>query len=310
MLGGRETLEVVGESHYQDALWRCVGGDGGERVRCQVQAVLVHEPENPHDGNAIAVLIEGQVVGYLSREDAAVYLPGLRVLTERHECSIGLEGHIVGGGQRADGRGMLGVFLDHDPADFGLRAQQVAYIGELRTGLSEAIATDLEDDRYDLSWFDRLSGSYGPQDMVPLRRLLANERDPIDRHFMLAELAKCLYKSRDVFASALDEFDVARGQGADQDPERDRDPVPSKRQRTDLDGRVDPDRYHRQGADRAGRREPRSGVTVAVVGAAPSHPPHHQSHAHGTCEYCNDDECIHVFAPSVGVHRPTRPHSS
>lgn len=208
-LGGRETLEVVGESHYQDALWRCVGDDDGERVRCQVQAVLVHEPKNPHDGNAIAVLLEGEVVGYLSREDAAVYLPGLRFLTERHECSIALEGHIVGGGQRPDGPGMLGVFLDHDPADFGLRAQQVAYIGELRTGLSEAIATDLEDDRYDLSWFDRLSGSDGPQNIVTLRRLLASERDPIDRHFMLAELAKCLYKSRDAFASALDEFDAA-----------------------------------------------------------------------------------------------------
>jgi predicted Zn-ribbon and HTH transcriptional regulator len=208
ILGGRETLEVVGESHYQDVLWRCVGGDDGERVRCQVEAVLIHEPTNPHDGNAIAVLIEGEVVGYLCREDAAVYLPGLRAFTERHRCSIGLEGHIVGGGQRPDGRGMLGVFLDHDPADFGLRANQVAYIGELRTGLSEAIATDLEDDRYDLSWFDQLSGSHGPQDVVTLRRLLENERDPIDRHFMFAELAKCLYKSRDAFASALDEFDV------------------------------------------------------------------------------------------------------
>jgi len=207
ILGGRETLEVVGESHYQDVLWRCVGGDDGERVRHPVQVVLLQEPENPYDGNAIAVLLEGNVVGYLSREDAAVYLPGLRALTERHRCSIGLAGQIVGGGQRPDGRGMLGVFLDHDPADFGLRAHQVSHIGELRTGLSEAIATDLEDDRYDLSWLDQLSGNHGPRDIVTLRKLLASERDPIDRHFMLTELGKCLYKCRDAFASALDEFD-------------------------------------------------------------------------------------------------------
>jgi predicted Zn-ribbon and HTH transcriptional regulator len=34
------------------------------------------------------------------------------------------------------------------------------------------------------------------------------ERDPIDRHFMLSELGKCLYASREAFASALDEFDA------------------------------------------------------------------------------------------------------
>jgi len=208
VLGGRETLEVVGESHYQDVLWRCVGGDRGERVRHPVQVVLAHQPENPFDGNAIAVLIDSEVVGYLSREDAALYLPGLRALTEHHGCAIGLRGHIVGGGRRPDGRGMLGVFLDHDPTDFGLLASHVSGIGRLRTGLSEAIASDLDDDRYDLSWLDRLSGD-AVQDIVTLRRLLANERDPIDRHFMLVELAESLYKSRDALASALDEFDEA-----------------------------------------------------------------------------------------------------
>lgn len=122
ILGGRDTLEVVGESNYQDVLRRCVGGDDGERVRHSVEVVLMPEPQNPYDGNAIAALIKGDLVGYLSREDAAVYLPGLRALMERHACPIGLEGQIVGGGQCPDGRGMLGVFLDHDPADFGLRA--------------------------------------------------------------------------------------------------------------------------------------------------------------------------------------------
>lgn len=208
ILGGHETLEVVGESHYQDVLWRCVGGDDGSRVRHPVHALLVHEPENPHDRNAIAVVIDGNVVGYLARDDAAVYVTGLRALTARHQCVIGLSGQIVGGGRRADGPGMLGVFLDHDPADFGLRAHEFSHIGELRTGLSEAIATDREDDRYDLSWLDLLSGVSGPQDIVTLRKLLADERDPIDRHFMLTELAKCLYKSRDAFVSALDEFDA------------------------------------------------------------------------------------------------------
>lgn len=70
------------------------------------------------------------------------------------------------------------------------------------------MATDLGEDSYDLSWYEHLSGSPTPGDIVALRKLLAAESDPIDRRFMLAELSKCLYKSRDAFTSALDEFDA------------------------------------------------------------------------------------------------------
>lgn len=136
-----------------------------------------------------------------------MYLRGLLRLMALHRGPIALRGQIVGGGHRDDGRGMLGVFLDHDPADFGLRPSQITHIGELRTGFSQAVATDLEDDSYDLSWYQRLSG-HASSDFVVLRKLLENEKDPIDRHFMLAELGKCLYKSRDAFTSALDEFDA------------------------------------------------------------------------------------------------------
>jgi hypothetical protein len=208
VLGGQDTLEVVGESQYQDDLWWLVGGVSVDRIRCAVTASLVPEPDNHFDSNAVKVVIDGRLVGYLARHDAAVYLPGIQRLMARHRRPIGLTGHIVGGGQRNDGLGMLGVFLDHNPADFGLRASQVSHIGELRTGLSQAMATDLDDDSYDLSWYERLSGSHVPGDVVVLRQLLASENDLVDRHFMLAELGKCLYKSRDAFASALDEFDT------------------------------------------------------------------------------------------------------
>jgi hypothetical protein len=209
VLSGRQTLEVVGESQYQDHLWKVVGGRAPEPIRHSVVAVLDPEPDNPYDENAIRVSIDGGVVGYLCREDAVVYGPGLRVLGERYAGRIALEGQIVGGGPRPDGLGMLGVFLDHEPGDFGVRPQQFTHVGQLRTGLAEAIATDLEDDTYDLSWLDRLSGDNSAGDIVVLRELLVNERDPIDRHFMLSELTKCLYKARDAFASALDEFDDA-----------------------------------------------------------------------------------------------------
>lgn len=201
--GGDETLEVVGESFHQETLWALAGGRTAERVRCEIRAVLEPEPNNPADRNAVVVLVEGKCVGHLSRQDAAEYLPGIQRLTS--DAPVGLTGVIVGGGRRNDGIGFLGVFLDHDPRDFGLR--RGGYSGELRTGFSEAAATDLEDDSYDLSWYDELSIDHSAA-IQQLRRMLENERDPIDRHYMLSELAKRLYKCRDTDPGALNDFDT------------------------------------------------------------------------------------------------------
>jgi hypothetical protein len=118
---GREDLQVVGEASYQDNLWRVAGGRSSpnDRVRVDVYAVLVAETENPCDANAVSVWVQGLKVGYLSRDDARRYRPGLLALEQQHGKPIALAGAIVGGGLRADGPGRLGVFLDHDPADFG-----------------------------------------------------------------------------------------------------------------------------------------------------------------------------------------------
>lgn len=210
LLGGRHDLEVVGESQYQDNLWRMIGGRRDDRVRVEVQAVLLAEPDNPYDPNAITVLIDGAKVGYLCREDAKAYRPGLLALGARHRALIALAGVVVGGGMRQDGPGLLGVRLSHDPADFGLTEiappPPAALAGSMRTGLTEALLTDAEDDSYDLSLLARL-----PSDTLPaireLRRLLEHDPDPIDRHFMFRELEDRLYRSRDAFSSALSEYD-------------------------------------------------------------------------------------------------------
>jgi len=117
-LGGEVELDVVGESFRQDALWRLVGGRRAQPVRQPVVAVL--EPEdNEYDENAVAVLIDDQHVGYLSRANAARYRPGVEALRER-VGTVALHGVIVGGGEGPQGLGLLGVVLRHDPADFGL----------------------------------------------------------------------------------------------------------------------------------------------------------------------------------------------
>lgn len=202
---GNETLEVVGESYCQDVLWQLVGGRSSDPVRAEIVAALVPTSENEYDPNAVEVQINNARVGYLSRSDAVSYRPGLLALMATEGMLIGLHGVIVGGGPRSDGIGSLGVFLDHDPADFGLASHHVS-MGRLRTGFSEAVATDLADDSYDLSWYHQLPAADAAA-IQRLRTLLKDERDPIDRHYMLCELEHRLYASRNAFASALDEFD-------------------------------------------------------------------------------------------------------
>jgi hypothetical protein len=151
-------------------------------------------------------------VGHLSREDAAAYRPGLLALQSREGRRISLRGVIVGGGVRQDGPGYLGVWMSHEPADFGLAAivppPSSSMRGAMRTGLTEALLTDEHDDSYDLSWLERLPSN--PISAISaLRRLLQHDPDPIDRHFMFCELEDRLYRSRDAFASALPEYDDA-----------------------------------------------------------------------------------------------------
>jgi HIRAN domain len=217
LFGGDDDLEIVGEASYQDALWTICQGTEGDRIRYQVVAILVPEPHNPHDPNAIAVHVDGHVVGYFARELAAQYGPGLQSLMARCNGYVALRGVIVGGGYYPDGPGRLGVWLDHEPLDFGLvpsrgsnhsgpTGRAVPSGGTMRTGFTEAWLTDVEDDSYDLSWFNDLPDADRPA-IAMLHDLLATDPDPIDRHFQFAELETRLYRCRDLYGTALDEFD-------------------------------------------------------------------------------------------------------
>ena len=64
-------VEVVGESHYQEALRGIVKGKG--YVREQYSARLVCEDRNRHDSSAVRVDIMGRTVGYLPRATAVEY---------------------------------------------------------------------------------------------------------------------------------------------------------------------------------------------------------------------------------------------
>ena len=62
-------VRIKGISHYQNAADRCGEGE---------MLSLVPEPSNPHDANAVQVLREGDLVGYLPREIAAQQVEAVR----------------------------------------------------------------------------------------------------------------------------------------------------------------------------------------------------------------------------------------
>lgn len=210
LLQGPQDLQVVGESFHQENLWRVVGGHTDEYVRYPVTAVLVPEYDNPHDPNAVAVQIMGLPVGHLPRELASLYRRGLVALQERSGMPVALSGNIFGGGQRDDGIGNLGVFLTHDPADFGVLPAPMPE-PSVRTGASELAG------RGHLRWRAKVDED-DVRAIRQLRRLLATEKDPIDRHFIFSDLEHRLYRCRDVFPSALDDYDtVCRDHDAEMD---------------------------------------------------------------------------------------------
>ena len=105
-----ELVRVVGVSHYQDALTAIAGQPGPEGVRRPVTAVLEPEPANPHDANAIRVLVEGRTAGYLSRDDALRYGPAVRLLQD-HDRVLVCDAVISGRGPGAETPN-LGLFLE------------------------------------------------------------------------------------------------------------------------------------------------------------------------------------------------------
>src|SRR5215218_9167813 len=109
------TLTSRSWGNNQDALWRLCGDVRSARVRKAIVATLVPEPDNPVDSNAIAVQIGAQTVCHLPAQIAAHYHAGLIALMNRFGSFVSLNGVIVGGSGR-----YLGVWLEHDPTDFGV----------------------------------------------------------------------------------------------------------------------------------------------------------------------------------------------
>lgn len=73
-LFGNRDVAIVGTSYHQDVLARIAGDALKRREHVAFTALIVPEPENPHDPNAVAVVADGLgPVGYFGRRDAVRY---------------------------------------------------------------------------------------------------------------------------------------------------------------------------------------------------------------------------------------------
>ena len=65
LIDGDAELDIVGEAYRQDAIHALVA----RAIVGRCYALLVPEPTNPYDANTLAVLIGGELVGYVPRTD-------------------------------------------------------------------------------------------------------------------------------------------------------------------------------------------------------------------------------------------------
>ena len=105
-------FEIVGESHYQDALESIAGPKDEDSKQLECTAELVLDDDNKYDNQAVLVAIEGQKVGHLSRQHAREF----RAELKRQNITVGVfkvPALIVGGWDRGDDDvGHFGVKLD------------------------------------------------------------------------------------------------------------------------------------------------------------------------------------------------------
>jgi hypothetical protein len=106
---GKFDIEVVGTAEHQDTLERIAGGRTENGVDHLCGALLVPNPKNPVDPNAIAVVIDSHVIGFIPTPIAPSLKYALRV---GEFIAAGCAARITGGWWRKDDIGPFSVRLD------------------------------------------------------------------------------------------------------------------------------------------------------------------------------------------------------
>ncbi len=84
-IGGVTDLTVAGTPRRQDVLWRIAYQPRQPTPDGYVPAVVMREPNNPHDPNAVRVYVNGFTIGYLFRDQAKQWQPVLKEVKRRSQ---------------------------------------------------------------------------------------------------------------------------------------------------------------------------------------------------------------------------------
>lgn len=103
--GRDRRVEIVGEAYYQRELAKLAGPKTTNGVSVYLDARLVPEPTNRHDRNAVATVINGHTVGYLSRRQAVAYHKAMNERGFGGSSLTGFSARIHGGWLRFDESG-------------------------------------------------------------------------------------------------------------------------------------------------------------------------------------------------------------
>ena len=114
---GTFAVDVVGVSRRQSVLAAIVDRQSRRGRTVTIDAVLILEGSNPHDANAVRIEIEGELIGYLSRDNARRYRADLAAAGQPH-ATVRCKARIVGGFETESGeRAHFGVRLDLPPME-------------------------------------------------------------------------------------------------------------------------------------------------------------------------------------------------
>jgi hypothetical protein len=175
-------IDVVGESHHMPAIERLVTAQGINLSRIDdfdldnIWLRLIPEPNNPADKRAISVTTaKRELLGYLSRENAAKYVEILTELGRQHDLWCLAQ---VGGGLKDDGWS-IGIWLYMEtPGELSKHAgrKAAASVGSLEDKWT--VATEIQSDAF----------------LAALAQMELHGLDPdgADRQFSRASLEKAI----------------------------------------------------------------------------------------------------------------------
>jgi hypothetical protein len=110
-LTGECNQEVRGEAAYQNELSNIVGGKKQDSANFNCYAILVPEPNNAYDKNAVVVIVNNMVVGYLPKEQCKEYK---KCILKSGFGGVEVNAVIVGGWKNQKSEGHFGIILDAD----------------------------------------------------------------------------------------------------------------------------------------------------------------------------------------------------